>query len=379
MSRVMTPAHRSSSRTEGVVALGLYGPEGLQWAGGGNAAGVQVFVFLPGTTTKAVLYLDDEAEFSASNPVTSDQSGRIAFYAEQGAYDLVINSTRFAINISDNIGEPFPRLNQLADVTVANPLDGQALVWDTGTGRWRNETIAGGGPGAVESVNGETGEVVLTASDVGAAPIAHTHATSDVTGLTAFVNALVTSGLAGLIDAAPASLDTLNELAAALGDDPNFAATMVTQINARGVQGFATTGRHQIAFKGDTTSSWVLSPVEYRLSVSAVAGNILRWSPQLQINAGGADAELDVVSVVGGAAARYFSTGTTTPGPNGHGRLYLGTNYGRSLPAIEWPVTADDIDGGVVMLALRYRDSGSGVTIGSTLYPGHIDLVNLGG
>jgi hypothetical protein len=33
-----------------------------------------------------------------------------------------------------------------------------------------------------------------------------------------------------IVDAAPAALDTLNELAAALGDDPNFSATITTQL-----------------------------------------------------------------------------------------------------------------------------------------------------
>lgn len=35
-----------------------------------------------------------------------------------------------------------------------------------------------------------------------------------------------------VVDAAPAALDTLNELAAALGDDPNFSATVTTQLGA---------------------------------------------------------------------------------------------------------------------------------------------------
>jgi hypothetical protein len=35
-----------------------------------------------------------------------------------------------------------------------------------------------------------------------------------------------------IVDAAPAALDTLNELAAALGDDPNYAATITTRLNA---------------------------------------------------------------------------------------------------------------------------------------------------
>lgn len=39
--------------------------------------------------------------------------------------------------------------------------------------------------------------------------------------------AFVQAALAALVDSSPGSLDTLNELAAALGDDPNFAATII--------------------------------------------------------------------------------------------------------------------------------------------------------
>ncbi|WNN95756.1 minor tail protein [Gordonia phage Fribs8] len=47
--------------------------------------------------------------------------------------------------------------------------------------------------------------------------------------LTAAINA----ALDQIIDGSPGSLDTLNELAAALGDDPNFAATVTAQIAAK--------------------------------------------------------------------------------------------------------------------------------------------------
>ena len=40
----------------------------------------------------------------------------------------------------------------------------------------------------------------------------------------------VTTAVANLVDSAPATLDTLNELAAALGDDPNFATTVTNSI-----------------------------------------------------------------------------------------------------------------------------------------------------
>lgn len=45
--------------------------------------------------------------------------------------------------------------------------------------------------------------------------------------------AFVQTAVANLVDSAPATLDTLNELAAALGDDPSFAATTATQIGLK--------------------------------------------------------------------------------------------------------------------------------------------------
>lgn len=43
----------------------------------------------------------------------------------------------------------------------------------------------------------------------------------------------ITSAIANLVDSSPATLDTLNELAAALGDDPNFATTVTNLIAAK--------------------------------------------------------------------------------------------------------------------------------------------------
>ncbi len=47
------------------------------------------------------------------------------------------------------------------------------------------------------------------------------------------VEAYVTEKIATVIDSAPDALNTLNELAAALGDDPNFATTIATQIGGK--------------------------------------------------------------------------------------------------------------------------------------------------
>lgn len=63
----------------------------------------------------------------------------------------------------------------------------------------------------------------------------HGHTVADVTGLQAALDAKatpadVTAAVTAVIDAAPAALDTLNELAAALGDDANFASTVTTAL-----------------------------------------------------------------------------------------------------------------------------------------------------
>lgn len=62
----------------------------------------------------------------------------------------------------------------------------------------------------------------LTGTPAAPTAVAGTNTTQIAT--TAFVAAAI----AALIDAAPGTLDTLNELAAALGDDPNFAATITS-------------------------------------------------------------------------------------------------------------------------------------------------------
>lgn len=61
------------------------------------------------------------------------------------------------------------------------------------------------------------------------APTATTGTNTTQLATTAFVQAAISA----LIDAAPAALDTLNELAAALGDDPNFATTVTTALAAK--------------------------------------------------------------------------------------------------------------------------------------------------
>ncbi len=130
------------------------------------------------------------------------------------------------------------------------------------------DTSSGEG-GAVDSVNTQTGDVVLEAADVGAA--AETHATTHQDGgadeialdasqittgtladaripsaiardteVTSAVAAeatarssAITAAIAALVNSAPGTLDTLAEIATALGNDPNLATTLSSSIAAK--------------------------------------------------------------------------------------------------------------------------------------------------
>lgn len=81
------------------MAIGLYGPERLQWSSGGPVINLPVYVFLPGTRTPAVLYGEAGADFTAANPVWTDHNGEITFFAEHGSYDLWVNDA-FLVTIS---------------------------------------------------------------------------------------------------------------------------------------------------------------------------------------------------------------------------------------------------------------------------------------
>lgn len=107
-----------------------------------------------------------------------------------------------------------------------------------------------GGTGVAELTAGSylvgngTGAVVFKTpaqvlANIGAAAAQHSHPTSDIIGLDGAlaarplqtaVTAQISAAVAALIDGAPGAIDTLNELAAAMGDDPNFAATVTNAL-----------------------------------------------------------------------------------------------------------------------------------------------------
>jgi hypothetical protein len=131
-------------------------------------------------------------------------------------------------------------LEDLADTYVTGVTDGQALVWNQTNLRWQPGTVGSGGgnytlPTASTTVLGGV-KVDGTTITINNGVITAVGGGSGI-DLTALANYLTANGYAtqtyvnnqisNIVDGAPTLLNTLNELAEALADNPNFAADVL--------------------------------------------------------------------------------------------------------------------------------------------------------
>ena len=80
--------------------------------------------------------------------------------------------------------------------------------------------------------------LVLAVNELKASVSNTTHINDNTTGAgstwsSSKISASISQALSGVLSGAPTALDTLQEIAAALNNDANFAATMTTQLNRR--------------------------------------------------------------------------------------------------------------------------------------------------
>jgi hypothetical protein len=253
-----------------------------------------------------------------------------------------------------------------------------------------NIEVSGGGGGAVSSVFGRTGAVVAQSGDYTKAQVGLSNVdnTSDLAKpiSTATQTALDTKEANGTaasaVSAHVAAADPHTQYALESSLAPVATSGVYGDLTGKPtiptpVKAFGTTGKITGTFgPGDTSGSWTVAPAQWRVTVPASVGDVLCLDPSI-IAQVGADAEMDVCSLNGNTPLRYYSSGTSTQGANGHGGLYMGTQYNRKVGSIKWVVTADDIVGGNVTLSYMYR-AGSGITWGSGAYPNEITLINEG-
>ncbi len=117
-----------------------------------------------------------------------------------------------------------------------------------------------------------------TAAEVPFTP-AGTIAATNVQAAIQELDGEITTQIAALVDSSPAALDTLNELAAAIGDDANFSTTMTNALALR-------TQKFAAAFGDGASTSYTithgLNTEDFTISVREVAGGagvIVDWAP----------------------------------------------------------------------------------------------------
>ncbi|QJD50107.1 minor tail protein [Mycobacterium phage Danforth] len=92
------------------------------------------------------------------------------------------------------------------------------------------------------------------------------------------VQSLVDQAIADLLDGSPAALDTLQELASALGNDPNFATTVSNQIGQKADKTTTITAGTGLTGGGDLTTSRILAVSYGTTAGTACQGNDARLS-----------------------------------------------------------------------------------------------------
>ena len=197
-------------------------------------------------TTTGELQCKDMSLIDTTPQITffdSDHNPDFTLSANQGSFritDSTNSAERLVVNTDGHVDitgnlDVGAGVDVTGNITVSGTVDGRDVAQDGG----KLDELYGGSNTLKNTVNIADG---VTAS---------TQAQSDNSTKVA-TTAYVRSAVSGVIDSAPAALDTLNELAAALGDDANFATTTANSIGTKlPLAGGQMTGN--ITFSGSQT------------------------------------------------------------------------------------------------------------------------------
>lgn len=193
-SKANNTTETTSSKTIGLVAQDL----------ANNAEGFVI--------TEGLLSGIDTHTATAGDPVWLGSNGALLFGASNKPVAPAHMVFLGIVTNAHNNGEIFVKvqngfeLDELHDVSITSPAAGDIVVRNSANTLWENQTL----------------------SEAGVSEVGHTH--DDRYYTESETNTAISNAIAGLVDTAPATLDTLNELAAAINDDASFAATVTTAL-----------------------------------------------------------------------------------------------------------------------------------------------------
>ena len=124
-------------------------------------------------------------------------------------------------------------LDELHDVAISNRQNNQVIRYNSTTGQWSNQTI--------DNLFDPAGSAAAAQSAAASALSSHESDTTNIHGIAdtsllatkAYADNAASTAAAAIVDAAPSTLNTLNELAAAINDDASFAATVTTALGTK--------------------------------------------------------------------------------------------------------------------------------------------------
>ena len=273
----------TSTRTFGIVTETILNEAEGFIATSGLVRGLDTSSFAEGS----VLWLGTSAgTYTTTRPAAPNHGVLVGFVVRQHA-----SVGSVFVHIANGY-----ELDELHDVLIASKQDGQALVYEASSGLWKNKFVDYN-----TLLNKPT---LVTQTDIN-------------------------NAIASLVDTAPATLDTLNELAAALGDDPNFATTVTNLVATKlSLSGGTMTG--DITFSGtqtwptfnqNTTGNAATSTTATNVSGGSASVTTLTTSSTVTLNGGTANgvAYLNASKVLTTGSALTFDgtnlgVGTASPG-----------------------------------------------------------------
>lgn len=156
------------------------------------------------------------------------------------------DGTTFTFTQQDNNTHYTTRLYTGTSGAIANAVATNPYLTVTDNNTYRNQVrFVGAG---LTTINSDaSGNITINSS------INKTNVTTAL-GYTPDTPAQVDAKIAALVDSAPSTLNTLNELAAALGDDPNFATTIAASIGSK-ISSVTASGTAPLTLSASTNST----------------------------------------------------------------------------------------------------------------------------
>lgn len=202
------------------------------------AAAISADKLADGTTNKVLTATERTKLTAIAAGATANSSdatllSRANHTGTQTADTITAGSTNGVLTLVEKA-----KLAAIAAGATANQTDAYLLARANGTGTQSADTITDGTTNKVltaalaAKLAGIAAGATVNSPDATLLSRAN-HTGTQLAATISDLSATISAQLALLVDSAPTALDTLNELAAALGDDPNFAASMNTALGLK--------------------------------------------------------------------------------------------------------------------------------------------------